>query len=55
MEWIGLEKDPRLAKNTVLKIHRKVHLKNVESLVDRSEPRNLILGFVTQKETTNIS
>jgi hypothetical protein len=28
-EWIGVEKDPRLAKNTLIKIHRKVHLRNV--------------------------
>ena len=29
-----------------IKIHKKVYLRNVESLVDRSEPRNLIIGFV---------
>lgn len=28
-----------------------MHLKHVESLVDRSEPRNLILGFVQEKES----
>ena len=28
-----------------IKIHKKVYLRNVESLVDRSEPRNLIIGF----------
>ena len=28
-----------------VKIHKKVYLKQVESLVDRSEPRNLIMGF----------
>ena len=52
-EWIGVEKDPRMARNTVLKIHRKIHLRNVESLVDRSEPRNLILGFVEEKDSSN--
>ena len=41
------EKDPNRAKNTILKIHKKVHLRNVESLVDRSEPRNLIVGIVS--------
>ena len=31
-----------------IKIHKKVYLRNVESLVDRSEPRNLIVGFVIE-------
>ena len=30
-----------------IKVHRKVALKYVESMVDRTEPRNLIVGFVT--------
>ena len=46
-------KDPNRAKNTLLKVHKKVHLRNVESLVDRSEPRNLIVGIVTGKGADN--
>ena len=53
-EWVGVERDSRLAKNILLKIHRKVHLRNVESLVDRSEPRNLIVGFVTEKDAAKV-
>ena len=33
-------------RNASITIHKKVPLRNVESLIDRSEPRNLILGFV---------
>ena len=33
-----------------IKIHKKVQLRNVESLVDRSEPRNLIIGFAQALE-----
>ena len=34
-----------------IKIHKKVQLRNVESLVDRSEPRNLIIGFAQALES----
>jgi hypothetical protein len=47
------EKDPNRAKNLIFKIHKKVHLRNVESLVDRSEPRNLIVGIVSEKGDGN--
>jgi len=30
-----------------VKVHLKVILKHVESMVDRNEPRNLIVGFAT--------
>ncbi len=33
-------------RNVGITICKKVLLRNVESLIDRSEPRNLILGFV---------
>ena len=33
-------------RNVSITIHKKVPLRSVESLIDRSEPRNLILGFV---------
>ena len=35
-------------RTVYIKIHKKVYLRNVESLVDRSEPRNLIVGFVVE-------
>ena len=36
-----------------IKVHKKVYLRNVESLVDRSEPRNLIIGFAQALESVN--
>lgn len=33
-------------RNVNITVHKKVPLRCVESLIDRSEPRNLILGFV---------
>ena len=41
-----------------VRIHKKVYLKNVESIIDRSEPRNLIMGFTSkskQSGTGNLS
>jgi len=28
-EWVSVDNDTRLAKNNLIKIHRKVHLRNV--------------------------
>jgi hypothetical protein len=33
-------------RNITITLDKKVPLRSVESLIDRSEPRNLILGFV---------
>ena len=30
-----------------MKVHKKVPLKHLESMIDRIEPRNLMLGFAT--------
>ena len=30
-----------------VRVHRKIQLKQAECMVDRTEPRNLILGFAT--------
>ena len=38
-------------RNVTITIDKKVPLRSVESLIDRSEPRNLILGFVHASKT----
>ena len=43
-------------RNVSITVHKKVPLRSVESLIDRSEPRNLILGLgsaSTPKATTS--
>lgn len=45
--FILIEPDLGKADEYKVKVHRKIPLKHVESMIDRTEPRNLIMGFAT--------
>ncbi len=41
--------EPEFGQNSEyrVKLHKKIYLKNVEAMIDRTEPKNLIVGFAT--------
>lgn len=45
--FILIEPDFNKSEEYKVKVHKKVPLKLVESMIDRIDPRNLILGFAT--------
>ena len=50
--------EPDFSKNEEyrVRVHIKQPLKTVESMIDRTEPRNLIIGFATfQKSSPKVS
>lgn len=50
--------EPDFGKNDdyKVKVHKKVPLKQIESMIDRNEPRNLIMGFaIFTKQSAKVS
>lgn len=45
--FILIEPDFSKTDDYRVKVHVKVPLKHVEAMIDRTEPRNLIVGFAT--------
>ena len=43
--FILIEPDFSVQNENRILIHQKVPLRHVESLVDKSDPRNLVIGF----------
>ena len=50
--FILVEPDFSTNQGFRMKIHVKQPLKHVESMIDRTEPRNLIVGFATFQKTS---
>jgi hypothetical protein len=54
--FILIEPDFNKSDEYKVKVHKMVPLKHVESMIDRTEPRNLIMGFATfQKQSAKVS
>tara|TARA_B110000285_G_scaffold149054_1_gene166389 strand:- start:278 stop:475 length:198 start_codon:yes stop_codon:yes gene_type:complete len=43
--FILIEPDFAIQNENRIMIHQKIPLRHVESLVDKSDPRNLVIGF----------
>ena len=43
--FVIIEPDQQKQEDYKVKVHKKILLKNAEALVDRTEPRNLIIGM----------
>ena len=51
-----IEPDINKSEEYKVKVHKKVPLRHVESMIDRIEPRNLILGFASfTKQSTKVN
>ena len=52
--FVLIEPDFERIADRIARIDKKISLKKVEAMIDRSEPRNLILGFSDYTTTSQV-